>query len=391
MNGSQKAKAQSRNARNLFRPSAFWFLACGFLIFAFQNPLLAKCLVSDAATLVVRAPVGNLVIDTTGRDAVEVQVNTNLIQVQEACGKDMIRLTSNTPNAGQISPSIEWRIVTPRGLHLDLVTLAGNISVGDSDGNVTARTSGGSVTAGQIKGDAAIITQGGSIKAGNIGGNAELRSPGGSVEVGNVNGNAEFQTARTIRAGVVNGRVSAETAGGTITIQEVRGELKANAKAGDISIGDAAGMDATTGGGSITSRHVRGPFQGHTESGDIRLDSASAWVEASTGFGSIVVKMVPENINGDLHVDLQSGVGDITVYLPQRMKATVDATVERPAFQSQHIISDFPMNAIGAGTSKGLVTPNKFYSPSHSQTQINGGGNRVTLHTSLGKIEIKRQ
>jgi hypothetical protein len=358
-------------------------------VFVLHAPLFAKCPASDGATLVMRAPTGNLVIDTSGRDAVEVQVNSNLIQVQEICGKDMIQFTGNAPNPGQMSAPVEWRITAPRTVHLDLVTLAGNITIGDSDANVTARTSGGSVTAGQIKGDAAIITQGGSIKAGNIGGDAELRSPGGSVDVGNINGNAEFQTARTIRAGIINGRVSAETAGGTITIQEVRGDAKANAKAGDISIGDAARINATTGGGSITSRRVRGPFQGHTESGDIRLDSAAAWVEASTGFGSIVVKMVPENINGDLHVDLQSGVGDVTIYLPQRMKATVDATVERPAFQSQHIISDFPMNAI-AQTPQGLV-PNKFYSPSRSQSQINGGGNRITLHTSLGKIEIKRQ
>ncbi|HYR87578.1 MAG TPA: hypothetical protein VE422_26080 [Terriglobia bacterium] len=389
MNGSRKPVARSQNGESSCRPSGFRLLAFGFLILALQNPLLAKCPVSDGMTLVMRVPVGNLVIDTTGRDAVDVQVNSNLIQIQETCGKDMIQYTSNTPS-GNPTP-IEWRIVAPRNIDLDLVTLAGNIGIGDSDGNVTARTSGGSVTAGQIKGDAAIITQGGSIKTNNIGGNAELRSPGGSVEVGNINGNAEFQTARTIRAGIVNGRVSAETAGGTITIQEVRGDLKASAKAGDISIGDAARIDATTGGGSITSRRVRGPFQGHTESGDIKLDNAAAWVEASTGFGSIVVKMVPENINGDLHVDLQSGVGDITVYLPQRMKASVDATVERPAFQSQHIISDFPMNAIGAQPSRGLVTPNKFYSPSHSQTQLNGGGNRVILHTSLGKIEIKRQ
>jgi DUF4097 and DUF4098 domain-containing protein YvlB len=360
-------------------------------VFGLCLPVFAKCPATDGATLVIRAPFGNLVINTTGRDAVEVQVNSNQIQIQETCGKDMIQITSNTPNATQMGAPIEWRIVTPPSVDLDLVTLAGNITISDSDASVTARTSGGSVTAGHIKGNAAIITQGGSIKAGNIGGNAELRSPGGSVDVGNVNGNAEFQTARTIKAGIINGRVIAETAGGTITIQEVRGDVKADAKAGDISIGDAARINATTGGGSITSRRVRGPFQGHTESGDIRLDSANAWVEASTGFGAIVVKMVPQDLNGDLHVDLQSGVGDITVYLPQRMKATVDATVERPTFQSQHIISDFPMNSIASQTAKGLAPPNKFYSPSRSQSQINGGGNRITLHTSLGKIEIKRQ
>ena len=370
------------------RNSKFEFVSLFSFFLFFQIPLLAKCPVSDGATIVVRAPIGNLEIDTTGRDIVDIQVNSSLIQVQETCGKD-IEITSNTPDTKQMPATIDWRIVVPKAVHLDLVTLAGSINVGDSDGNVVLRTTGGSVTAGQIKGNAAIITQGGSIKAGNIGGNAELRSLGGSLEVGDVAGNAEFQTVGPIRAGGINGRVIADTAGGTIVIREARGEVKATTKGGDISIGDAAKINATTGGGNITSRRVRGPFQGHTESGDIRLDSAAAWVEASTGFGNIVVSLVPDSLDGDLHVDLQSGIGDVTIFLPQRMKASVEATVERPALSAQRIISDFPMNAM-APPARGLV-PNRFYAPTRSQTVLNGGGNRIVLHTSLGKIEIKKQ
>ena len=363
------------------------------LIFALaaQIPLQAKCPVSGPATLVVRAPIGNLLLDTTGRDTVDVQVNNSLIQIQEACGKDSIEITSNTPDTRAIQGAVEWRILVPRTTNLDLVTLAGSITVGDSDGNVVLRTTGGSVTVGQIKGNAAIISQAGSIKAGNIGGNAELRSQGGSLEVGDVAGDAEFQTAvGPIRAGGISGRVIADTAGGTIVIREARGDAKATTRAGDISIGDGAKINATTAGGNITSRRVHGPFQGHTESGDIRLDSSAAWVEASTGFGNIVVRMAPDNLDGDLHVNLQSGVGDVTIFLPQRMKASVEATVERPAFSAQRIISDFPMNAGAASAPRGLV-PNKFYAPTQSQTVINGGGNRIVLHTSLGKIEIKKQ
>ena len=366
------------------------FLPVLLLFFAFQVPLFAKCPVSDGMTLIVRAPMGNLQIDATGSDAVEVMVSSNMVQIQETCGKETIEITSNTPDPSQIRGTIEWKIVTPRTVHLDLVTLAGSINLGDSDANATLRTSGGSVTAGQIKGQAAIITQGGSIKVGNIGGDAELRSPGGSVEAGNIGGNAEFQTAGSIRAGIIGGRTIANTAGGTIAIQEARGDVRATAQGGDISIGDAGRINAKTGGGNITSRRVRGPFQGHTESGDIRLDSAAAWVEASTGMGNIVVRLLPENIDGDLHVSLEAGIGDVTIYLPQRMKATVDAAVDRPPFQAQHIISDFPMIAISANSPRGIA-PNKFYSPSRSQTTLNGGGNKVFLHTSLGKIEIKKQ
>src|SRR5439155_2744550 len=184
--------------------------------------------------------------------------------------------------------------------------------------------------------------QGGSIKSGNIGRDAELRSQGGTLEVGDVGGNAEFHTtAGQIRVGNVTGSVMAE-GGRTITI--VRGgEVKATTNAGDISIGDATRINAKSGGGNITSRRVRGPFQGHTEAGDIRLDSAAAWVEASTGNGNIVVHLLPDNFDSDLHMDLQAGVGDVTVYLPQRLRASIDSSVQRPPFQSPPIVSEFPV------------------------------------------------
>jgi hypothetical protein len=234
-----------------------------------------------------------------------------------------------------------------------------------------------------------MIAQGGIIKSGNIGGDAELR--GRSIDVGDITGNAELQAVGEIRAGAISGRVIADATGGTIFIKEARGEVQVSTKAGDISIGDAARINAKSAGGNILSRRVRGPFQGHTDSGDIRLDSAAAWVEGSTGSGNIVVRLVPDNIDGDLHVNLEAGVGDVTIYLPQRMKATVEATVERPAFSAQHIISDFPMSAMAPPRPPQGLVPNRFYAATRSQSVVNGGGNRVSLHTSLGKIEIRRQ
>ena len=371
------------------RNSKFAMIPASLVILLSQIPLLAKCPAPDGTTVVIRAPIGNLHVDTTGRDSVDVQVNTNMVQIQETCGKE-IGLTSNTPNASQILGAVDWKILVPRAVDLDIVAYAGSITVGDLDGNIILRTTGGSITVGQIKGRAAMIAQGGIIKSGNIGGDAELR--GRSIDVGDITGNAELQTVGAIRTGAISGRVTADATGGTIFIKEARGEVQVSTKAGDISIGDAARINAKSGGGNILSRRVRGPFQGHTDSGDIRLDSAAAWVEGSTGSGNIVVRLVPDNIDGDLHVNLEAGVGDVTIYLPQRMKATVEATVERPAFSAQHIISDFPMSAMAPAPTRprGLV-PNRFYAATRSQSVVNGGGNRINLHTSLGKIEIRRQ
>jgi DUF4097 and DUF4098 domain-containing protein YvlB len=355
------------------------------LALTFNLPAFAKCPITDGATLVVRAAVADLRIDTTGREAaIEVQVENNAVQVQENCGKDVVTLTANA--ADQVRP-VAWKIVTPKTVNLDVVTMAGSITVGDVDGNADLRTAGGSVTAGNIRGWAAIITQGGFIKSGNIGGNAELRSQGGTLEVGDIGGNAEFQTtAGIIRAGNVSGSVAAQ-AGRTITIVKA-GEVKATTNAGDISIGDASRINAKSGGGNITSRRVRGPFQGHTESGDIRLDSAASWVEASTGAGNIFVRLMPDNLDGDLHMSLQAGAGDVTVYLPPRLRASIDATVQRPAFQAQQIISEFPP-VPPRPPAQGL-TPNRFYTATQQRFGENGGGNKIVLSTGLGKITIRK-
>src|SRR5436309_5278182 len=361
---------------------------CLLLLNTSAISLFAKCPISDGATLIVRAPVGDVQVDTNGREAaVDFQVDNNLVQAQENCGKD-VELTVNAPDAAQVRGTIVWRIVTPKNVNLDLVATAGNIDIGSVEGDAILRTTGGHITAGEIKGKAAIITQGGFVKAGNVGGDAEIRSQGGTLEIGDVGGNAEFHTtAGQIRAGSISGSVTAE--GGRAIFIIKAGDVQAMTNAGDISIGDAARINAKTAGGSITSRHVRGPFQGHTESGDIRLDSAAAWVEASTGAGNIVVHLVPENIDGDLHMDLQAGIGDVTVYVPPRLKATIEATVQRPAFQAQQIFSDFPMTGIAPSRPAQGLIENRFYAPTHSQSLLNGGGNKITLHTSLGKIVIR--
>jgi hypothetical protein len=394
--GVREAQARAERERGSAKPptmSAAVIIAGSFLFLgATAVSLFAKCPVSDGETVVVRAPAGDLQVDTSARDfSVDVQVDTNLVQVQETCGKETVEFTGNAPDPSQIRSAVIWRIVTPKNVKLDLVTMTGNISIADTEADAVLRTAGGSITTGQIKGKAALITQGGSVKAGNVGGDAEIRSQGGTLEVGDVGGNAEFHTtAGQIRAGTIAGSVTAE--GGRAIFIIKGGDVKATTNAGDISIGDADRINAKTTGGTITSRRVRGPFQGHTDSGDIRLDSAAAWVEASTGSGNIVVHVIPENIDGDLHMDLQAGIGDVTVYVPPRIKATIDATVQRPAFQAQQIISDFPMSGIAPGRPvRGLIPNNRFFSPTHSQSLLNGGGNQITLHTSLGKITIRRQ
>src|SRR5215831_5911974 len=163
-------------------------VAAGFSVVAvalvFQLPALAKCPVSEGTTVIVRVPIGNLQVDTSARDFVNVSVNSSDFAFREVCGKD--RIEYNAVDA-PIRGNIDWNIQVPRFANLDLVTGGGNINMGDSDGSATLRTTGGAVTVGRIRGNTTIVTQGGFIRSGDIGGDAELRiSNAGSITVGNV-------------------------------------------------------------------------------------------------------------------------------------------------------------------------------------------------------------
>jgi DUF4097 and DUF4098 domain-containing protein YvlB len=342
---------------------------CAAALLLVPLSLSAKCPITPNGTLVVRAEAGgNLIVDTTASDTVEVELS-NRQTVREECTKDAVSITQPGPLGREIP---DWHIRVPKSVSLDLTTFAGSISMnGDTDGKeITLRSTGGSVKALHIKGNASIITQGGEIAAGNVGGNAELNS-GRSLVVGDVGGSARLTAgAGDIVAGFVKGKVEAETGGGNITINESDGR-----------------MDATTRLGSITVlKRVRGPFQGKTESGAIRVEQAGSWVRAETGSGDITIRLVPESPEGDNSVTLQTSVGNILLFLPEKMKATLDATISKSAFSTSRFFSNLPSSA-WSGVNK---VRNKLPGgPEQIQQQLNGGGSLIKLTTSSGRIELK--
>jgi DUF4097 and DUF4098 domain-containing protein YvlB len=323
--------------------------------------LLAKCPVSPNGTLELRVPAGNLRVETSGTDSVEVEVSKSQVVVQETCERETVRVTAKAPANIGIP---DWTIRVPRTVSLDLSTQGGNIQVDDTDGrDALLRTSGGKVIAGNIKGNALIIAT--EVRTGNIGGNAEVRGSGGRLQVGNVNGNAEFFTSGgDITTGIIRGRVKAESGSGSITIQESNGDVIVTTREGDIA-----------------SNYVHGTFNGETGSGNIRLERVGSSVHAMTGVGDIFFRFNPEKPSSDLRIKAEAALGNITMFLPKKMKATIVATVEKPALAVKGIISDFPLvNAF-----RSLIPGG----PERQRAVINGGGNMVDVHTSAGTINIR--
>jgi DUF4097 and DUF4098 domain-containing protein YvlB len=345
-------------------------------------PAEAACPAGSGSTLILRAPAGNLTVDTSAAGVIEISLSSKAIQLQEVCGADVIRVEGVATAA--LREIVDWKIRVPKTVNLDLMTNGGSITViGNSEGEVILRTSGGSVTAQNIKRKATLYTQAGSIRVFDIGGNAELRSEGGNLELGNVGGDAFLKTASGwIRSGNIGGSVTAETGGGNITIKNTGGErFLATTKAGNISVSGAGRIEARTEGGAINVGRARGAFLGHTDIGDIKIDQASGSVDAVSGFGDIFVRLDPDSLGSNYHINIQTGNGDITFYLPETMRASIDASVDRVASNArQPIIADFPM------------TRSAFSSllPTNAQSGVrNGGGPPMTMRAATGTIQIR--
>jgi hypothetical protein len=157
--------------------------------------------------------------------------------------------------------------------------------------------------------------------------------------------------------------------------------VKATTGGGNIDLGDIGGpADIETGGGSIRLASAKGRVGANTGAGAIELFGVpSARVE--TGAGGITVKLV--NTGAERHdSDLETGVGDITVYIASDVSLNIRATVDLA--NGHRITSEFPdihIRTEGEGWGPRSYT---------AEGQLNGGGPMLKVHTSTGDICFKR-
>jgi DUF4097 and DUF4098 domain-containing protein YvlB len=101
---------------------------------------------------------------------------------------------------------------------------------------------------------------------------------------------------------------------------------------------------------------------------------------AETGAGGIVVKLV--NTGGERHdSDLETGAGDITVYIASDVALNIRASVDLA--NGHKITSEFPDIQIH---SEGGQWEPKTYT---AEGRLNGGGPTLKVHTSTGDICFK--
>jgi hypothetical protein len=281
---------------------------------------------------------------------------------------------------GRLWVTIE--INMPKNYGLDVWTGGGNIETEDVTGQAALSTSGGNITAGSVGGGARLVTDGGHITVKNVGGELSANTGGGHITTGTVGGSASLHTnGGHIRVASVKGVARLDTGGGNITLEKSGGELVAETAGGQIEVGEAAGLvRAKTGGGGIRVVKVSGPTNLETGGGSIYLTQVDGLVKASTGTGGITAWFVssPKQPGS---CDLQSGDGDIVVYLPRQLAVTIDAQIQQG--NEHHVIADpaFPLKVSYDEASNGSRRI-------RAEGALNGGGEVLRLRTVAGNIRL---
>ncbi|HXY25971.1 MAG TPA: energy transducer TonB [Candidatus Acidoferrum sp.] len=325
--------------------------------------------------------------------------NYSLRANSTASGVEIIgSLPPQASHSGNAQFFVQFEIAIPRSYNVEVTTELGDINTGDIGGTARLQTQAGSIYAGKIGGFASrssrvrpvakLETQGGQIQVLDVNGDLTAFTAGGHINAGNITGDASLHSGGGhIRAGTIGGRAELDTAGGNITVAKAGNLVSVRTGGGQIDFGEVRGsVRAQTGGGGIRVMTVSGPMEVESNAGSICLTRVADAVQASTSGGTITAWINPDVASGAGLVrlggpsQLASGNGDIVVFLPRNLAATLDATVVNGSERQIEADSALNLNIQAPVNGNGLV---------HAMASLHGGGPLLKLRTIGGKIRLQ--
>jgi TonB family protein len=292
---------------------------------------------------------------------------------------------------------VQFQISVPGNFGLEVSTGAGDIETSDLAGRVLLETQGGNIRTGRLGFGpyqglstehyaAKLETQGGHISVLDVAGDLDAFTAGGHIQAGNIAGSAKLRSGGGhIRAGKIGGEAHLETEGGNIAVGEAGSYVSVRTGGGQIDFGEVHGsVHAQTAGGGIRVMYVTGPMEVETSGGSICLTHVANTLRAATGNGTITAWIAPDSSDPHRPVrlpgtsQLSSSTGDIVVFLPRNIMATIDATVDNGGAQRIEADPSLPLNL--QTRPEGSL---------HAYGALNGGGAVLKLHTTAGKIRLQ--
>ena len=294
---------------------------------------------------------------------------------------------------------IQYEVKVPAGYNVEVKTDAGDIETSDIGGTANLTTQGGNIHTGRLgsiwaskgmpgRSIARIETDGGHIQVQDVSGDLTALTAGGHINTGNIAGDASLRTGggHIQVAGQIGGRADLDTEGGNITVGGANRFVSVRTGGGQIDFGEVRGsVRAQTGGGGIRVLYVAGPMQVESTSGSICLTKVAGTVQASTREGTISAWINPDppSSGGKVQLagasQLSSGNGDLIVFLPRNLAATIDAMV---ASGDPHLIEFDQALRLAVQPAAGGSGPVR------AVATLNGGGPPLKLRTTSGKIRL---
>lgn len=279
--------------------------------------------------------------------------------------------------------SSEVVVTVPREMEaVNIETEGGAVVTTGIAGRLDAESGGGPVHLDDIGGPINAETGGGPIDVGNVGSDLTVRTGGGAIKIGSVKGKVVAESGGG-NLDLVSGSegASLETGGGSIQVNKCTGQVKASTGGGSIDLGEiSGGATMETGGGSLKISSASGPVKAETGGGTIELWGVPV-AHVETSAGAVIAKFISGGSDREDSV-LETGVGDITVYLMPNVNVTVHASIEAAA--GHRILSDFPEIKV---TSEGGQWDPKLIT---AEGNLNGGGPVLKVRTTMGNIFIRR-
>lgn len=297
---------------------------------------------------------------------------------------DVVTMEADWPRQRSGRLDVEFYVKVPAetaGVRVE--TLGGGVDIKSITGKAYAQTAGGSISLDDIGSSAGANTMGGKIDVGHVGGDVKLENAGGDIKIGSVNGIISASTSGgNIQIGSGRGAITVESAGGSINVANCGGQLRATTAGGSIDIGDVGeGAYLENAGGGIRLASAGGNVSANTLSGGIRLKKLTRGVNAETASGPIEAEFIARK--GEFSDSrLETTAGDIVVYLPSDLAATIKASIELA--NGHNIFSDF--DGVKVSKEGGDFGPREVW----ADGRINGGGPVLKLHTTNGNIQIRK-
>ena len=166
---------------------------------------------------------------------------------------------------------VDLQVRMPTQANMEIRTNIGNIDARQFIGESELRTIAGDISVADSQGEFTLEAEIGGISARQIVGDFELRTEAGDISV--ANGQGEF---------------TLETEIGGISARQIVGDFELRTEAGDISVADGQGeFTLETEIGGISARQIVGEFELRTEAGDISVADGQGEFTLETEIGGI--------------------------------------------------------------------------------------------------------